>query len=78
MKGKEEHITEMSLNGQNRLAGLKQLLRGHLKCIYQLIQQQSFNVYKYNSWPWGMHPHVTLIKSVGYEFFDITMYRLKR
>ena len=26
MKGKEEQITKMSLNGQNRLAGLKKLL----------------------------------------------------
>ena len=49
MKDKEEHITEMSLNGQNRLAGLKQLLREHSKDIYQLIQQQSFTVYKYNA-----------------------------
>ena len=26
MKGKEEQLIEMSLNGQNRLVGLKQLL----------------------------------------------------
>ena len=68
----------MYLNGQNRLVGLKKLLRENSKDIYQLIQQQSITIYKYNAWPWGTHPHVTLIKYVGYEFFDRTMYRLTR
>ena len=68
----------MSLNGQNRLAGLKKLLREHSKDIYQLIQQQIIIVYKYNAWPWGTRPHATQIKSVGYDFFDRTMYILTR
>ena len=68
----------MSVNGQNRLAGLKKLLRENSKYIYQLIQQQIIIVYKYNAWSWGTRPHVTLIKYVGYEFFDRTMYRLTR